>query len=109
MVLLCITIASLPLSLLHHHEHENKCEVALNIPTKYKKEKDLYPKHYHSHEKECFLCFQNHFSKSYSETNTFSTILVSRNITFKECIPQLLHPSFIEINGRGPPATPSLS
>ncbi len=104
LLLICISMSSLPLSLLHHHDHKNDCDVSSNIPSKFKKEKDSYPKHYHSHSKECFLCFQSHFSSTNEVKVYTKTILSASDVVFisKNYIPQSL--KLIELKGRGPPA-----
>jgi len=102
-MLLCISISSLPLSLLHHHEHEPTCEAGVNIPLKFKKDKDLYDKHIHSHGKECFLCFQSHLSNAKINT-VFSKILLSSiDVFYIDQVYQLKNISLIELKGRSPP------
>lgn len=104
LLLICISISSLPLSLLHHHDHKNDCDVSSNIPLKFKKEKDTYPKHFHSHSKECFLCFQSSFSSTNEVTVFTKTILSASDVEFisKSYFLQTL--TLIELKGRGPPA-----
>ncbi len=107
-MLLCISISSMPLSLLHHHEHELTCEAGVDIPLKFKKDKDSYNKHFHSHEKECFLCFQSHLSNAKIE-NIFSKIILnSINILYTENNYQLVSISCIELKGRSPPTSISI-
>lgn len=104
LILICISVSSMPLSLLHHHDHKNDCDVASNLPAKLKKDKDLYPKHYHSHGDECFLCFKTHFSKV-KEGNIYSkTILISNKIVFVDGIYFIQSLANIELKGRGPPS-----
>ncbi len=104
LLLLSISISSLPLSLLHHHEHENECDIAAHIPDKFKKEKDQYPKHYHSYEADCFLCFENHLTKTYEENVYRSNVLYGIRFSYTEKIVSLSHISIIELKGRDPPS-----
>jgi hypothetical protein len=103
-ILICISISSLPLSLLHHHDHKNECDVTSSLPTKLKKDKDLYPKHYHSHADECFLCFNSHFSSAKENTVHTKAVLFSNKIVFIERILPILSHPIIELKGRGPPS-----
>ena len=107
-MLLCISISSMPLSLLHHHEHELTCEAGVDIPLKFKKDKDSYNKHFHSHEKECFLCFQSHFSNAKIENVFSKVILNSIDILYAENKYQTISISYIELKGRSPPSTVSI-
>lgn len=103
MLLLSIGIASVPILLLHHHSHTNDCDVAENIPNKFKKEKDHYPKHYHTFEKECFLCFETHFS------NAIQNSFIKRNITrslvlvYSDISSFEIQNKYINLKGRSPP------
>lgn len=104
-ILICISISSLPLSLLHHHDHNDECDVVSNLPAKLKKDKDLYPKHYHSHSDECFLCFTTHFSKA-NENIVYSKIILNSNkILFFDRIHSTESLNIIELKGRSPPPT----
>lgn len=103
-ILICISISSLPLSLLHHHDHKDECDVVSNLPAKLKKDKDLYPKHYHSHADECFLCFNSHFSSAKENTVHTKTVLFSNKIIFIDRILTIHSYPIIELKGRGPPS-----
>lgn len=104
-MLLCISMSSMPLSLLHHHEHHLPCEAGVNIPLKFKKDKDLFNKHFHSHDKECFLCFQSHFSNAKINTVYTKVVLNGIDVLFIEKKYQIKSNLIIEFKGRGPPAT----
>lgn len=103
LLLLAISVSSLPLSLLHQHEHVNECDIASSIPDKFKKEKDTYPKHYHTFEADCFLCFENHLTKTYTKVNLSNTVLRSIKIVYTQkniSVPKI---SVVELKGRDPP------
>lgn len=101
--MLTVSISSLPLSLLHHHEHANDCDIASSIPNKFKKEKDDYPKHYHTHEADCFLCYENHLSNAKETDAITKTILSSCNIILSEKLYVVHQISIIDLKGRDPP------
>lgn len=103
-MLLCISISSLPLSLLHHHEHQLTCEAGVDIPLKFKKDKDQYNKHFHSHEKECFLCFQSHLSSTKENIIYTKIVLNGIDVFFIEKEYQVKNISLIELKGRSPPS-----
>ncbi len=102
-LLICISISSLPLSLLHHHDHKNDCDVASNLPSNLKKDKDTYPKHYHSHSDDCFLCFKSHLSSA-KENVVYSKISLNFNrIIYVDRISSICSLHIIELKGRSPP------
>ncbi len=103
LLVLCISFSSLPLSLLHHHDHENDCDIALNIPQKYKKEKDQYPKHYHTHDSKCFLCFENHLSNSFEKLTSFTFVLNAISVLYFEQANNFYYTSLVHRKGRAPP------
>lgn len=104
LLMFSIGISSMPLSLLHHHEHENECDIASNIPEKFKKEKNQYPKHYHSFEKECFLCFETHFSKANNHNSISKKIINYKLFEFVVCDSKIQQTFIVELKGRGPPS-----
>ena len=103
LLLLTISISSLPLSLLHHHEHVNECDIASAIPDKFKKEKDQYPKHYHTFETDCFLCFENHLTKTYTTLEVSNIFLSSIQFVYTQKIVNVPSISIIDLKGRDPP------
>ena len=103
LLLLTISISSLPLSLLHHHEHVNECDIASAIPDKFKKEKDQYPKHYHTFETDCFLCFENHLTKTYTKFELSNTLLNSICFVYTQKTFTVPSISIIDLKGRDPP------
>lgn len=103
LLLLAISVSSLPLSLLHHHDHKNECDIASNIPLKFKKEKDTYPKHYHEHDADCYLCFNSHLLNTCLDVNATNQYLfgIQFNYTIKNYSINAI--SIIELKGRAPP------
>ncbi len=55
-LLFVLTMTIVPFAAFHHHEEKEICDVASDIPEKYKHEKDNAKHHYHSYERDCYIC-----------------------------------------------------
>lgn len=103
MLILSISISSLPLSLLHAHEHTQVCEVNSNTPLKFRNDKDASPIHLHQHQDDCFLCFQNHISADNSNILTYEYIEFSQSLKYFFISSDVQSELIFYTQGRAPP------
>jgi hypothetical protein len=82
LLILSISISSLPLSLLHAHDHAQVCEVNSDTPLKFRIDKDASPVHLHEHQDDCYLCFQNHSSAIKQNIIGFQILEFSKSIKY---------------------------
>ncbi len=64
-MLAVLAFINFPFATLHHHKHENVCDVASAIPSKFKKEKDHSKHHIHTFEESCFACDSIIYNSNY--------------------------------------------
>ncbi len=103
LLILSISISSLPLSLLHTHEHAQVCEVNSDTPLKFRNDKDASPVHLHEHQADCYLCFQNHVTSDKSNVITYQVLEFSKSIKYFFITSDVQSVVKFYIQGRAPP------
>ncbi len=103
LLILSVSISSLPTSLLHHHHHAPVCEVNSDIPIEFRADDDASPVHLHEHQEECFLCFQNHFSAVKENVQQYIDIKVYTTLKYFTLPSELFSITLYNFQGRAPP------
>lgn len=105
LLILSISISSLPLSLLHAHEHAQVCEVNSDTPLKFRNDNDASPVHLHEHQDECYLCFQNHISAVKSNIVTYKLVELTQTLKYFFITSDVKSDVLYYTQGRAPPQT----
>ncbi len=103
MLILSISISSLPLSLLHTHEHAQVCEVNSDTPLKFRNDNDASPVHLHEHQSDCYLCFQNHISAVRPNIVTYKLVELSQTLKYFFITSDVKSDVLFYSQGRAPP------
>ena len=103
LLILSISISSLPLSLLHTHDHAPVCEVNSDTPLKFRVDKDASPVHLHQHQDECYLCFQNHSSAIKPISIGFQIVEFSKSFKYYFITSDVQSVVIFYTQGRAPP------
>lgn len=103
LLILSISISSLPLSLLHAHDHAQVCEVNSDTPLKFRIDKDASPVHLHQHQDECYLCFQNHSSAIKPNIIGFQILEFSKTFKYYFITSDVQSVVIYYTQGRAPP------
>ena len=103
LLILSISISSLPLSLLHTHEHAQVCEVNSDTPIKFRNDNDASPVHLHEHQSDCYLCFQNHISADKVSVSSYKLVELSQTLKYFFITSDVKSDVLYYTQGRAPP------